>query len=359
MLELITIATVGEGVLIGLATNMATKLIECTSRRVRRAMEVEARKAALIRATETALAQTFEQLIGDHEHLEHYLQLFGEWAEQDAVMDELYQLIEPGPQTQLDIEFLGEQFKALGYEPDRLGDVEFREVIRHFIGAFYHAVEGESELKGIIEVRLLRNIAERARAIEAASERTALALESHTEPIERTADAVEDLRVRFDEFLIMMQHAMDYPKRFHALEATTTELRRIGYQVGFDEAGQAQISGEALEGVVDIGYPLLRQLTSAITRLRHAIVEYEPSDEELDALEERYREHLIRWFEHLTFRGMMRTARVMSLPLEDVYVELRAVAEVPEEADVFSVEERHLLLELDESDPKAREELLR
>jgi len=55
----------------------------------------------------------------------------------------------------------------------------------------------------------------------------------------------------------------------------------------------------------------------------------------------------------------MRTAQAISLPLEDVYVELRAIGEVPEAADTFSVEERRLLLEVDEDDEHSKQELMR
>ena len=83
-----------------------------------------------------------------------------------------------------------------------------------------------------------------------------------------------------------------------------------------------------------------------------------PSAEALDALEDSYRQHVVRWFENLTFQGMMRAPKPIVLPLEDVYVELRAVAEVPEAADAFSVEERRLLLEFDERDDSKRRELM-
>ena len=111
-------------------------------------------------------------------------------------------------------------------------------------------------------------------------------------------------------------------------------------------------------GGQSINEVLLEQLKNEIVRLREAITGHVPSAEELDALDIRYRQHLIRWFDRLTFAGMMRTAKAVSLPLEDVYVELRAVAEVPEAADTFSVEERRLLLEQEQASEETKRELL-
>ena len=100
-------------------------------------------------------------------------------------------------------------------------------------------------------------------------------------------------------------------------------------------------------------------MQAEINRLRQNVISHEPSAEDLQVIEKRYRQHIITWFEHLTFQGMMRTAQAISLPLEDVYVELRAVGEVPEAADTFSVEERRLLLEVEDKDESAKQELLR
>ncbi len=81
--------------------------------------------------------------------------------------------------------------------------------------------------------------------------------------------------------------------------------------------------------------------------LRRAVLAHSPSEEDLDAIEDRYRQRLDAWLGHLEFRGMMRAPRPIRLPLAEVYVDLRAVAEVPEAADAFSVDERRLLLELE------------
>jgi hypothetical protein len=70
-----------------------------------------------------------------------------------------------------------------------------------------------------------------------------------------------------------------------------------------------------------------------------------PSPEMLAAVEARYRQTLIDQFETLTFEGLQPSGVPISLPLEQVYVELKAVADVPEAADAYSAEERRMLLE--------------
>ena len=70
----------------------------------------------------------------------------------------------------------------------------------------------------------------------------------------------------------------------------------------------------------------------------------------LEAMETDYRARVIDSFKNLTFRGLTNTVRPILLPLEKVYVQLRAVAEVPESADEFTPEERRVLRALDGAD---------
>ncbi|WP_437777876.1 HEAT repeat domain-containing protein [Sorangium sp. So ce1097] len=66
---------------------------------------------------------------------------------------------------------------------------------------------------------------------------------------------------------------------------------------------------------------------------------------ELADQEQQYRRFLIEQFERLTFKGISRSGKAISLPLEEIYVELKAVADVPDAADTYSADERRLLLE--------------
>lgn len=82
----------------------------------------------------------------------------------------------------------------------------------------------------------------------------------------------------------------------------------------------------------------------------------EPSPD-LDVLEQRYRRFLVDQYARLTFKGISRSGKAISLPLEDVYVELKAVADVPDAADAYSAEERRLLLEAEARGQRDTEEL--
>ena len=75
------------------------------------------------------------------------------------------------------------------------------------------------------------------------------------------------------------------------------------------------------------------------------------------ALEARYRQMVIDQHHMLTFKGLAPSGTPIVLPLEKIYVELKAVADVPEAADTYSAEERRLLLEAERQGALAREEL--
>ncbi|MCP4658022.1 MAG: NACHT domain-containing protein, partial [bacterium] len=138
--------------------------------------------------------------------------------------------------------------------------------------------------------------------------------------------------------------------------AFLTALRREGYDVGVDVEHDV-LEIEPAGGSERPALPPSARATvrSLAAELRRAVLAHTPDDDELAALEQRYRERLVDWLGRLEFRGMMSAARAIVLPLEDVYVELRAVAEVPAEADAFSVDERRLLLDLEEKEGKGQD----
>lgn len=61
-----------------------------------------------------------------------------------------------------------------------------------------------------------------------------------------------------------------------------------------------------------------------------------------------YRRQTIETFKDLSFKGLTASVRPILLPVEKVYVQLRAVAEVPESADEFTPEERRVLRWMEE-----------
>ncbi|HZG66278.1 MAG TPA: NACHT domain-containing protein, partial [Herpetosiphonaceae bacterium] len=102
-----------------------------------------------------------------------------------------------------------------------------------------------------------------------------------------------------------------------------------------------------------IALPLLRQLAEGLGAQFVPPGEGEgvtdlpagPSEAELAQTESLYRKTVRDMFERLTFRGITQTGQAVSLLLEEVYVELKVVAEVPEAVDDFSAAERRLLHE--------------
>jgi energy-coupling factor transporter ATP-binding protein EcfA2 len=73
------------------------------------------------------------------------------------------------------------------------------------------------------------------------------------------------------------------------------------------------------------------------------------SETELRDIEAKYRQMVIGNFENLDFKGQIDTAEPLLLPLEKIYVQLRAVTNVPEH-DEFTPEERRLLRALEEAE---------
>lgn len=61
--------------------------------------------------------------------------------------------------------------------------------------------------------------------------------------------------------------------------------------------------------------------------------------------EQEFRRQIEAEFGYLTFRGIAPAGKAISLPLLDVYVDLVALADIPDEADTYSEEERRLLAE--------------
>ena len=59
-------------------------------------------------------------------------------------------------------------------------------------------------------------------------------------------------------------------------------------------------------GVRILDPSVIRQLQSELASLRQAIIGHQPSEADFKILEMRYRQHLIRWFDRLTFADQVR-----------------------------------------------------
>ncbi|MBE2264231.1 MAG: NACHT domain-containing protein, partial [Burkholderiaceae bacterium] len=104
----------------------------------------------------------------------------------------------------------------------------------------------------------------------------------------------------------------------------------------------------------------LGQVERLLVEIRDNLARQQPrlSVDDLRAMEVRYRQSIVEWFETLTFQGMSPSGTPIALPLRKVYVELKAVADVPEAADTYSADERRLLLEAEEDGRYERSELI-
>ena len=349
----------------GVAGELTIRLLDNVGYQVKKKFQEEPQKIAVNKAFAQALYETFSRFTDNQNILVHYISIFGEWTSVEIVAGELGQLIDPRPESKLDLELLAGEFKNLGYDPNYLGlPVEFEEIVSDFAQFFFDAAAAnEEELKGVIEIKLLRGIIGQLTSVNLAALRTAAATENMADDVEDIKSLIHDLveGAKTEKDLHeSIQSAIEqgFTGQHELMENIASSLQKVGYDVGFDAQGFAEIVGGHLEGNQLITPEVIRELQNEISLLRQAIVGHAPSDEELDFLESKFRTHIIQWFQDLTFQGMMRVARAVSLPLEDIYVELRAVAEVPENADSFSAEERRLLIEWDAKDESEEKDLM-
>ena len=122
----------------GLAASAVVSLLSQANYQVRKRLQPAPQQAALNHAMAEALLLTVRELTDDAPAQEHYLTLFGEWLSRDAVAGELSQIIDPRPDAEIDLERLAAEFRAAGYEPDLLGQVDFRKEL----GIFFRLPEG-------------------------------------------------------------------------------------------------------------------------------------------------------------------------------------------------------------------------
>ena len=145
------------------ASDIVGRLINASGYAIKKAFTSEPQQQALTDATAQALIITARSLTDDPILFEHYVGLLGNWAQREAVAGELSQVIDPRPETTLDVDLLTAEFEALGYEPELVDEeLDFPQIVARFASAFYEAAAAEPELQETIKIGLLRGIAERA-----------------------------------------------------------------------------------------------------------------------------------------------------------------------------------------------------
>ncbi len=146
----------------------------------------------------------------------------GEWATRETVIGELSQVIDPRPETTLDLELLTNEFSRLDYEPELLHEeMDFSEVVARFVSAFYDAAADEPEILESIKIGLLRGIAERTQEQLQETRRQSQELKKQTSLLEQILTGVragdrrqlpsgDELRRVTDRFLKYMVERYQY-----------------------------------------------------------------------------------------------------------------------------------------------------
>lgn len=335
-----------------IAITLTLDLVKASAAVVRRKLARSEETSALQRAVAAALGEAIAAVDVPEALRTHYEHLLESFFSRETVVAELAQLLDPRPDIEIDFAALKEEF-ARELEPGTLQHLELDSFLRLFASAFYAAAAHEPALRNNLEMKLLGEMVSRTGGVLKATERAAEASERMSALLARY---LEDQTARAP--LAQAVHAardQGMFTSFQAFEAIAAGMFKAGFDFGVGRSGAIEIGAAAARPQLPAQVESIRTMAD---ELRRTILAAEAGPAELDALEMRYRQHVIRWFESLQFQGLMRTPRPIMLPLEGVYVELRAVSEVPEAADAFSVEERRLLLEVDDKAPEARRELM-
>lgn len=331
-------------------------LLEASALKVRSRFRDSETRVALVAALRTAIEKSLTglpvpPLFASFPDGGEFGDRLREMLSLEVVLGELCRLIDPRPEETPDLEVM---LEAIAVESDLEHFAGFD--LRLFLGSlgreFAVAAAGEAKLQSVLELRTLNTIAAEMTRVAglggraaAAAERTAAAIERSADRLDQLAEVVRRaLAGNSGELQPLLQSIINrsLAARIEAFSQVQDQLHSAGFGI---EPGDGDLILRPTEGGVA---PLwLSGLRQFVTVLLQSLEAAEPNEADLDQIEQRYRRHLLSWFENLTFQGMMRSPKPIVLPLEEVYVELRAVAEVPEGADTFSVEERRLLLELE------------
>jgi hypothetical protein len=321
------------------------------------------------KALEAAVAEALERALAAQEILDealagHYLALLKTFFAREAVGEELARLLDPSPDAALDLEALRAELDESGFDrdPEHLPGFDLEAFLLTFARALWFAAGKQPVLQGMLHLQLLGSIriglarlGDDTGRITNATERAAAAEEKNAKLLAAIHAWIES---RSGILLEAIRHEAQqgFLPAFRGFEFLLAELRRAGYTLEISRAGEVVLPQGKGDKLLPPGP--LGEVLEAATELRQVITGAAPTEADLDQLEGHYRLHLVDWFKNLEFRGL-QAGTPISLPLEDVYVELRVVAEVPEAAEAGSVDERRLLLQIEEGDEAKRRELTR
>jgi NACHT domain/HEAT repeats len=341
-----------------IAVKVVASLLMAAAGAVRKRLSQSETRKALEAAVAEALDEALEsqELVERDENWGHYGSLLEEFFTREEATFELAQLLDPRPDQTPDLATLVHEFRMAGYVPETMPGFEPDSFLRAFFSAFYAAACVRDILRGGIELKVLGSQLQQLGIVAEASLRIAKSVGQIEASIQRLVAGNSDEEPL--RRLVGAAVSEGFMPAYRTLEEIRTGLLKAGLDLGVDSQGTLEIVGRGSEASRALPPARLEAVRLLAGDLLRTVDAHEPTEDELNALDIRYRQHVIRWFESLTFQGMMRAPKPIVLPLEDVYVELRAVAEVPEAADAFSVEERRLLVESEEKDESKKRELM-
>ena len=108
-----------------LAIHLGENLLDATTRRVREKFSGDARKQALTSALQEGLENAFAAFHLEDVEQDHFSSLFETFLDEQNVVDEFTHLIDPRPNTPLNLELLRNEFNALGFDDKTLAIFQF------------------------------------------------------------------------------------------------------------------------------------------------------------------------------------------------------------------------------------------
>ncbi len=145
----------------GVAGAATGQIIRFAGIRIVKKFKQEPRVQALNLAMARALHETIDALTDNRVSYEHLLGIFKRWVGREKVALELTQVIDPHPDADIDLNLLHQEFEALDYSSETLGEgINFMELVMNLIQAFSNAAALQPELQGQIQIGYLRDIAE-------------------------------------------------------------------------------------------------------------------------------------------------------------------------------------------------------
>ncbi len=333
----------------GLVCNFTTSLLQTAGRKIRDKFKPPEKREALHNAAAAALNAALAGWSLSREESLHYRGLFRDWLLNPAVISEFKKLLTPGTSGVLDVDLLTEEFEDSGLKVEYLDKVDFQTLTLDMVEAFYQAAAGDPRLQEPLKIDLLRYMVRDMKEMVDLLKRQAEAGEDTLDElknIRRFSTQAAEGQDRGIELLASIKIALD--------EAGRGLLnQQAAYRTIMDALGRSGLEDNK-EMAADLKeiHALLKSIRDGLRSPGQTL-----TSEALVEMETTYRQSIVDQFQALTFKGITTSGKAISLPLQKLYVELKAVADVPDAADAYSEEERRLLLRAGERDEPDREEM--